>query len=130
MVVFFGVQRTSDSLKSIERNWNLEEQRSHQKVRYFHLKDISTPLSEKSKYTEYYAPQRPWYKVAVDTDQQVWTDIYIFSTSKKPGINTSISLRDNNNNLLGVASIAISLESISAYLKPTESLRKWFCFYH
>ena len=114
---FFGVQRTNDSLKSIERNWNLEQQRSDQKVRYFHPQDISTPLSEKSKYTEYYAPQRPWYKVAADTNQQVWTDIYIFNTSKKPGINTSISLRDNNNNLLGVASIAISLESISAYLK-------------
>ncbi|MEB3310278.1 MAG: response regulator, partial [Snowella sp.] len=70
------------------------------------------------------ATQRPWYKEAEKhPDKIAWTDVYIFRTSKTPGISASIPL-DKKGKRLGVISIDFELRQISDYLKELMEKRR------
>ncbi|MEB3311572.1 MAG: P-loop NTPase, partial [Snowella sp.] len=70
------------------------------------------------------ATQRPWYKEAEKhPDKIAWTDVYIFRTSKTPGISASIPL-DKQGKRLGVISIDFELRQISDYLKELMEKRR------
>jgi class 3 adenylate cyclase/HAMP domain-containing protein len=60
--------------------------------------------------------KRPWYKVAVEKNQPVWTDIYSYFTSQELVISANQPFFDKNNKLLGVASADFTLSEISIFL--------------
>jgi len=58
---------------------------------------------------------RPWYKKAIKEKQVIWTDPYIFFTSKKPGITTAGPIYENGK-LIGVVGIDIELDVLSDFI--------------
>ena len=60
---------------------------------------------------------RPWYTLASDSDQGVWTDPYIFYTSKRPGLTVARALHSPDGQTLGVVGADIELSAISEFLK-------------
>ncbi len=62
--------------------------------------------------------ERPWYRKAVTEGRQVWTEPYIFFTSKKPGITISspVFRQDPERSLRGVIGIDIEIDEISQFL--------------
>ncbi|MGH1486757.1 MAG: sensor domain-containing diguanylate cyclase [Cellvibrionaceae bacterium] len=65
---------------------------------------------------DYSAIERPWYRQAIAKESLVWTEPYIFFTSKKPGITVAAPFYDDNKVLLGVVGIDIELTQLSDFL--------------
>ncbi len=59
---------------------------------------------------------RPWYKLATENKELSWTDPYVFFTSKKPGITTSIPIYDKNYTLQGVIGVDINIDELSHFI--------------
>ncbi|MGK7890523.1 MAG: adenylate/guanylate cyclase domain-containing protein [Leptolyngbyaceae cyanobacterium] len=120
---FFGVQRQpSGTLRVVNSEWDAEAQTaSRQFATYEVINAIPTLADTEVIEQEYYAPQRSWYRKAIAYPQQnIWTDVYIFNTSRKPGINSAITLEDEAGELVGVVTIAIELERIATYLNDVQ----------
>lgn len=60
--------------------------------------------------------QRPWFKKAKKEQQVIWTNPYIFFTSKKPGITTAGPIYDDDGSLLGVVGVDIELDMLSKFI--------------
>ncbi len=60
--------------------------------------------------------ERPWYKNALSTRNIIWTDPYIFFSSKKPGITAASPVISSNGQLDGVIGVDIEIEAISDFL--------------
>lgn len=59
-----------------------------------------------------------WYKTVVENGLLHWSDIYVFSSSQKPGITVSNPVyNDREFNFIGVLSLDIELDEISRFLK-------------
>ncbi len=77
------------------------------------------PTGRKRDDADPYDPrQRPWYRKAVQEGRQVWTEPYIFFTSKKPGITISSPVfnQGKERSLRGVVGIDIEIDEISGFL--------------
>ena len=59
---------------------------------------------------------RPWFKKALATRNLVWTDPYIFFTSRQPGITTAAPVFDANGTIRGVVGVDIEITEISTFL--------------
>lgn len=60
---------------------------------------------------------RPWYKKAIKFGKTIWTDVYIFATSNKPGITVAAPIADKDGEYIGVIGIDIILDELSEFLK-------------
>ena len=116
---FFGVQRadpTNYRIVDSRHSQRGRDLRNTEKYLYANGEYISVghQLTEK----KYDATQRPWYKRAVsDPGATIWTDLYVFSTSGKPGLNTAKALPSSDSSSpSGVLSIALELERLSTFL--------------
>lgn len=116
---FFGVQRADpinfrvvDSRHS-KRKFDL---RNTQKFLFLDGEYVS--LGQKLTRKNYDATRRPWYKLAsAEPGATVWTDLYVFSTSGKPGLNTAKALPTRGSaEPPDVISIALELERLSTFL--------------
>lgn len=56
---------------------------------------------------------RPWYKDALNTDEIVWTQPYIDSTTKDLVVTCTTKVKDKHNKLMGVIGIDLKLEKLS-----------------
>lgn len=77
-------------------------------------------IDESTSEEVYYAPIRPFYKVAAETpNQDAWTDIYVFVTGNAVGIDSSITYDPDptTDDFVGVVSISFELRQISEYLE-------------
>jgi adenylate cyclase len=63
---------------------------------------------------------RPWYDGAVAADGLFWTDVYVFFTSKEPGLTVSYAIRGEGGELLGIAGGDITLAQLSSFLADLE----------
>lgn len=129
---FFGAQRRDDThLRLVESRWS-EARGEAARTEVTYLKDGEeyTRTGAELKQNNYYAPDRAWYKKAVQAPgRNVWTDIYVFSDSRKPGLNSAITLESLiTGKLLGVITIAIELEQVSLYLSELSSVRSGAAF--
>lgn len=61
--------------------------------------------------------QRPWYRRALASNREIWTDPYIFYTSQQPGLTVAHAVRDADGRLLGVVGADIELSALSAFLR-------------
>lgn len=65
---------------------------------------------------QYDPRQRPWYKVAKEADEPIWTKPYVFFTSKKPGITTANPVYDSSGKFQGVIGVDIELDKLSTFI--------------
>lgn len=59
---------------------------------------------------------RPWYQNTQAKPQIYWTDVFIFTTTKTPGISASYPILNKEGKMLGVACLNIPLHSLSKFL--------------
>jgi len=61
--------------------------------------------------------ERPWYIGSAESNQQYWTDIYIFFTDQKPGITAAYPIIDEQAGLRGVIGVDVALDELSEFLQ-------------
>ena len=59
---------------------------------------------------------RPWFIKAVKDKKQIWTDPYLFFTSKTPGITVASPVFSSAGELVGVVGVDIDLSALSDFL--------------
>jgi adenylate cyclase len=114
----YGIQRRdAASLRAEESRWDPAAKRATRTIDYYvQTTDAAHYYETKTETNDYYAPDRDWYKLAAGSEDPVWTDLYLFATSGKPGLNTAVRIvRDGR--LVGCLTIAIALERVSHYLQ-------------
>lgn len=119
---FFGVQRESkSSYKIVDSRWDKRVKKATRKIDFYTRKndDFDFVSTHVVKNHPYYAPQRSWFKKAIVSRKPEWTDVYIFSTSKEPGVNSAITF-EQEGKATGVISIAMELDMISHYLNSIQ----------
>ncbi len=60
--------------------------------------------------------KRPWYIKADSSKKLIWTDPYIFFTSKKPGITTASPVYTVTGDVKGIIGVDIEIDDISVFL--------------
>ncbi len=60
--------------------------------------------------------RRPWYTKAMAQRRVVWTDPYIFYTSRRPGITIAGPVFDHQGDIKGVVGVDIDLVELSSFL--------------
>lgn len=60
--------------------------------------------------------KRPWFKSAKLRNNLIWTDPYVFYTSKKPGITTANPVYDPLGKFLGVIGVDIEIDQLSTFI--------------
>lgn len=127
---FYGAQRRDETdIRVAESTWD-PTQNLARRMEDYYVNDGERLIQTQTKVktNDYYSPERSWYKLATATPgKHIWTDVYVFDTSRKPGLNAAIAF-EKNGQLVGVVSIAIELERISRYLKNLTTLRSGTAF--
>ena len=124
---FIGAQRTIDnSIRFIEEKYIPNNKNKPNRVFYYYEQDKDNNLRLKSTrrvVSNYNSIKRTWYKSAVEVkDKAVWTKVYVFNTSKKPGINLATVYDDEHSDKMkGVLTIALELEQLSKFLEPIQA---------
>ena len=80
---------------------------------------LSDAVQEPAPADTYDPRTRPWYRSAADTRAFSWSDVYIFWTSRMPGLTASMPVFIDGQ-LVGVASADIGLREFSAFLSDIE----------
>ncbi|OQW94311.1 MAG: hypothetical protein BWK79_06505 [Beggiatoa sp. IS2] len=60
---------------------------------------------------------RPWYKVALNTDKPVWSEVFFIYARQNLGIAASQPVRDANNHLQGVLTTQLVVSQIGDFLR-------------
>jgi len=121
---FFGANRVSDTLSIVNRDWN-EAKNMALKTSIFYTRDAQNNWQANRTemvQEDFYSPQRPWYQAALANPGEIaWSEVYIFRTSRTPGISSGLALKNpETDELQGVVSIAFELKQISTYLHDYE----------
>jgi adenylate cyclase len=126
---FFGAQRRDDvNYRLVKSIWNPKQNEATRAETYFAFDgEQLNQTRTKVKASDYDATTREWFTLAAAYPGHVWTDVYVFATSGKPGINTAIAYRKGET-LEGVISIAIELDRISQHLRELPMLRNGTAF--
>ncbi|MDB5377670.1 MAG: rane protein of unknown function [Rubritepida sp.] len=67
---------------------------------------------------------RPWYRAAVEIDDEAWTELYRFFSDRMIGVTVATAIRrPPSPEPLGVIALDISLQSLSAFLASIEVAR-------
>lgn len=76
-----------------------------------------TKLSARIDQEDSYDPRvRPWYKAAKQDLDSIWTDPYIFFTSRLPGITAATPVIGFDGNVQGVIGVDIEIQELSSFL--------------
>lgn len=62
---------------------------------------------------------RPWYVRAMESDSCCWTGVYLFSSSRRPGITAASRVLSPSGEPIGVVGVDIDLTSLSLFLKES-----------
>ena len=60
---------------------------------------------------------RPWYQGALTSLDIHWTDVYLFASTRKPGMTVSVPIYDRASHLQAVCGIDIDISSFSRFLQ-------------
>ena len=122
---FLGVQRLYDgNLRTHFRDWDEETQTTQKNVKTYVTSAPDSKIFERSESMEpaFYAPDRPWYKAAVESlGEQVWS-VYIYRSTLRPGLDATVSI-SRNDDLFGVVGVGIGLEQLSQFLRKELSIQ-------
>ncbi|MGR3803222.1 cache domain-containing protein [Marinibacterium profundimaris] len=74
-------------------------------------------LSRRPDPEDSYDPRvRPWYEAAKTEMRSIWTDPYIFFTSRSPGITAATPVLDFQDNVQGAIGVDIEIRELSSFL--------------
>ncbi len=62
------------------------------------------------------ARTRPWFDLALNSDDVVWSEVYMMATGDDLGITASKAIHDTEGNIIGVLGVDLFLTDISSYL--------------
>ena len=116
---FFGVQRADPvNFRVVDSRHSKREFDLRNTQKFLFVDGEYVPVGHKLTKKNYDARKRPWYKLAsAEPDATVWTNLYVFSTSGKPGLNTAKALPISaSSESPDVISIALELERLSTFL--------------
>ena len=116
---FYGARQLSNqSVQWVESVYDKDNQSASRTIVEYSVVPSGLEIEGVTNLTNtYFSPQRSWYRLATEQPgKHIWTPIYIFSTSGRPGINSAITLSDSSGNTTGVISIATELDRISDFL--------------
>src|SRR6478735_9027461 len=85
--------------------------------------DYAIVKSEQDPADTYDPRARDWYRFAVERRGRVWTEPYIFFTSRKPGITLASPIIGKDGATEAVLGVDIEISEISRYLAGTSLLR-------
>jgi adenylate cyclase len=71
---------------------------------------------------------RDWYVSVSQSRAPQWSDVYVFSSTKKPGITTGYPLINSQGNFIGVIAIDIEMGAISEFLNETRISKDYAAF--
>ncbi|MCP4294846.1 MAG: hypothetical protein GY786_04510, partial [Proteobacteria bacterium] len=74
-------------------------------------------IGSKVKSPTFEPRSRPWYKNTKADPRIYWTDVYVFTTAKTPGISASYPVLDDNGKFVGVTVLNTPLHSLSGFLR-------------
>lgn len=83
---------------------------------YTYLTNADEVIAEDTSAGDFDPRQRPWYKLAKETDHLVISPVYIFESTGRPGVTFSKRVMDPHGRLLGVAGADMSLDGITEVL--------------
>lgn len=115
---FFAAQREPNgNLRFVDSLWNPDTKTAQRQVISYEVSDGAMKTIGTQETTDkFYAPERPWYQQALASAKDNWTEVYVFHSSQKPGITSSIALK-NGADVLGVVAVDVELGQISLYLQ-------------
>ncbi len=71
---------------------------------------------------------RDWYVGVSQSRSSQWSDVYVFSSTKKPGITTGYPLVDSKGAFIGVIAVDIEMGAISEFLNETRISKDYAAF--
>jgi signal transduction histidine kinase len=71
---------------------------------------------------------RPWYQGALAAKGKNWTSVYVFASTKTPGITASIPVYNKNHVVQGICGIDIDLSTFSKFLKGIKLKSKGYAY--
>ena len=85
------------------------------------FKEMDHFFAETSRYVDFednYDPRkRPWFIDAINERKLIWTNPYVFFTSRNPGITTASPVYNLNGSLHGVVGVDIEISELSDFIK-------------
>jgi diguanylate cyclase (GGDEF)-like protein len=109
---FFFVKREGEGF--LTKNIDMTTSRE---VTYTYRTKSGAFIREERPRDDSYDPrQRPWYQKALVKSGQIWTEPYMFFTSKRPGITAAQPVYKKDGGLLGVVGVDIEITGLSAFL--------------
>ena len=78
--------------------------------------DFQIVTTEDDSHDDYDPRKRPWYLKAIKEQNIVWTDPYIFFSSRKPGITIAGPSFDQHGQLKGVVGVDIEIDQLSTFI--------------
>ncbi len=100
---------------------NISLEGGQRRVRFKELDRRFSVIREYEDLKDDYDPRtRPWFEKAVNQQELIWTNPYIFYTSKNPGITTASPVYDSLGNLLGVVGVDIEISDLSDFISTLQ----------
>lgn len=117
---FFGAQRLPQGeLKTHFRDWDESTQSSQTTIKSYRSNDLGQEelIHRKTSALEppFYAPQRPWYQSAIAQPGQMSWTVYVYHSTKTPGMDVSVTV-DATDQQAGVVGVGIELSQLSEFL--------------
>lgn len=101
----------------VQKNSNIHSKWIHEEEIWF---TQGFPNSVSSLEDGYDPRRRTWYKTANQSAKNIWSDVYIFSSDKKPGITNAQPIYGEDNFIKGVIGIDLTILDISLYLNTLD----------
>ena len=99
------------------RTKTISHQNGDRNIEFIWRTEDFEPVSEAIDPTDQFDPRtRPWYQSAASTKQPIWTDPYVFFSSRRPGITAAVPVLHPEAGLIGVVGVDIELDAISRFL--------------
>lgn len=98
--------RTGDGVRTVERVWRDPD--------FVELARDTDPEDAFDPRT------RPWFKNALETQGPVWTEPYIFFTSRKPGITSANPVHNMGGANIGAVGVDMEIDGLSDFLASLE----------
>ena len=122
---FFGAQRTPDgNLRFHLRDWDWTTQTTTATINNYTVeadKLLLTDTVVEKMDPPFFAPERPWYRRALDApNQQAWT-VYVYRSTNTPGLDATTALVNPKGEIWGVIGVGIELTQLSEYLQQLNS---------
>jgi len=123
---FFGAQRTANGeLHFHDRDWDATTQTTIATVNTYQRLADGLTFTESKTYEmtpSYYAPDRPWYQGATQSeDRRSWT-VYVYRSTGTPGLDVAQAVMADDEPQ-GVIGVGIELNQLSDYLAQLQGDR-------